>query len=69
MAESFDQLRRQQVISEELASRMKKAVGFRNVAVHAYQDIDWRIVYSIITTRLGDFIDYAGAVARAAGVQ
>jgi uncharacterized protein YutE (UPF0331/DUF86 family) len=62
MAESFDHLRRLKFISDRLAARMKKAVGFRNIAVHAYQDINWIIVYSIITTRLNDFVEYASAI-------
>jgi uncharacterized protein YutE (UPF0331/DUF86 family) len=66
MGESFEQLRRLDLISYELAGRMKKAVGFRNVALHAYQEINWRIVYSIITVRLADFVDFAKAVANAA---
>ena len=31
------------------------SVGFRNIAVHAYQQIDWQIVYQIITGKLDDF--------------
>ena len=65
MAESFDHLRQLKLISDELAARMKKAVGFRNIAVHAYQDINWIIVYSIITTRINDFVEYATAVHNA----
>ena len=68
MAESFELLRRINIISGELAARMKKAVGFRNVAVHAYQEINWEIVYSIITTRLSDFVDFAKAISKAAGL-
>jgi uncharacterized protein YutE (UPF0331/DUF86 family) len=66
MAESFEQLQKLNMISDELAYRMKKAVGFRNVAVHAYQAINWEMVYAIITTRLSDFTDFAKAVARSA---
>jgi len=66
MAESFEQLRRLGLISDELATRMKKAVGFRNVAVHAYQEINWKMVYAIITTRLTHFVEFAKTVARAA---
>ena len=65
MAEAFDLLRQLNVISEELAIRMKKATGFRNIAVHAYQETNWSIVYAIITTRLPDFVEFAKAVARA----
>jgi uncharacterized protein YutE (UPF0331/DUF86 family) len=66
MGESFEQLRKLDLISDELAERMKKAVGFRNVAVHAYQEINWEIVYAIITTRLKDFVEFAQAVSIAA---
>jgi len=43
MAESFETLHSQGVLSDELTLRMKKAVGFRNIAVHAYQEINWEI--------------------------
>ncbi len=59
MADGFDLLHKQEIISEELATRLKKAVGFRNISVHTYQTIDWCIVYSIITERLDDFSDFA----------
>lgn len=36
MAEHFDALNRLQIINSALADRMKKAVGFRNLAVHSY---------------------------------
>lgn len=68
MAESFDRLKAMKVISDELASSMKKAVGFRNIAVHAYRRIDWRIVYSIITKRLDAFRSFAEAVSRTASL-
>jgi uncharacterized protein YutE (UPF0331/DUF86 family) len=66
MGESFERLRKLDLISDELEARMKKAVGFRNVAVHAYQEINWEIVYAIITTRLADFVEFAEAVSDAA---
>lgn len=42
---------------------MRKAVGFRNIAVHAYDSIDWEIVYSIATERLQDFKEFARTVS------
>ncbi|PYV07555.1 MAG: hypothetical protein DMG07_28335 [Acidobacteria bacterium] len=66
MSEAFERLRQLKLIPDELAARLTKAVGFRNVAVHAYREMDWEIVYGIITTRLADFVDFARAVARAA---
>lgn len=66
MSESFEQMCQLGLIPADLALRIKKAVGFRNVADHAYQQINWTIVYSIITTRLDDFRAFAEVVARAA---
>ena len=54
MAGTFDALERQGVLSRDLTERMRRAVGFRNISVHAYQTLDWEIVYSIATERLGD---------------
>ncbi|MCC6966843.1 MAG: DUF86 domain-containing protein [Nitrospira sp.] len=62
IAEHFDALNRLQVISPALADRMKKAVGFRNLAVHSYQAIDWNIVYQICSRHLDDFRQFAKAV-------
>jgi uncharacterized protein YutE (UPF0331/DUF86 family) len=50
------------VISTELAERLRKAVGFRNISVHEYEKIDWEIVYSICTKHMKDFREYAAGV-------
>jgi len=42
-----------------LAGRMAKMVGFRNVAVHDYRSLNLRIVKSIVTERLDDFLALA----------
>lgn len=62
MAEGFDRLHEMDVLPDELARRLKGAVGFRNVAVHAYRSIDWQIVHSITHERLDDFRQYARAI-------
>lgn len=55
MAEGFDRLRDMDVLPVGLAQRLKGAVGFRNVAIHAYREIDWAIVHTITHDRLDDF--------------
>jgi len=55
-------LERAGCLSHVVAERMTKAVGFRNTAVHAYQEIDWEIVYAIITKHLDDFRDFTRQV-------
>lgn len=64
MAEAFDLLAAEGMIPDELAARMRRAVGFRNVAVHSYQAIDWDIVHSITHQGLEDFQAYARHLAR-----
>jgi len=62
MAGTFDALEGQGVLSRELAERMRRAVGFRNISVRAYQALDWEIVYSIATKRLGEFVEFGRAI-------
>ena len=62
MGETFDQLGRMGVISEELALQLKKSVGFRNVAVHNYNAVNWAIVFSILQGHLRDFDAFAKAI-------
>lgn len=62
MGENFEILRKLQIIGPALAERMTKAVGFRNIAVHSYQAIDWNIVFQICRHHLDDFRQFAQAV-------
>ena len=48
MAESFERLSEKKIIPTELAQNLKKAVGFRNLSVHAYDKIDWQLVWNIL---------------------
>jgi uncharacterized protein YutE (UPF0331/DUF86 family) len=63
MGETFDRLFEQGIIDQALARRMKGAVGFRNIAIHNYQAIDWVIVHRIAVERLGDFHEFARRIA------
>jgi len=46
-------------LDPELGERLMKMVGFRNIAVHNYRDLDLDIVHSILTERLDEFLDFA----------
>jgi len=65
MGETFDRLRDVGVLDDALARRMKCAVGFRNIAVHSYEAINWEIVYAICSEHLADFEAFARAVLAA----
>lgn len=64
MGETFDILAQAGIIDVELASRMKKAVGFRNLTVHNYSEINWAIVHAIARYHLKDFEAFAKAAIR-----
>jgi len=53
--EAFELLEKAGLLDSGLAQRMKKMVGFRNVAVHDYTDLNYEIIKVIITERLEDF--------------
>ncbi len=61
--QTFDTLARAGILSTDLAARMKKSVGFRNIAVHDYETIDWDMVYEIALHQTRDFAEFAKAVA------
>lgn len=64
MAQTFETLKKAGCLDEATTERMVKSVGFRNTAVHAYQEIDWDIVYRIITEHLDDFRDFARQILK-----
>lgn len=62
MGKTFDLLAEAEVIPVSVAVQLKKAVGFRNIAVHNYESIDWAIVHSIASEHLADFDEFAKAI-------
>ena len=49
---------------EELTSIMKRMVGFRNIIIHEYDEIDLDKVYQILTSSLGDFENFLKQITR-----
>lgn len=64
MGEAFTLAAELQMIQADTAANLRRAVGFRNIAVHDYEDIDWAITYAICTQHLDDFRAFAQQVAR-----
>jgi uncharacterized protein YutE (UPF0331/DUF86 family) len=54
-ADAFSLLERERIVSAAVAERMRRMVGFRNVAVHEYRRLDPVIVRTVVEHRLGDF--------------
>ena len=62
LKEHFTILERSGIVSSVLADQMKKMVGFRNIAVHEYQELDVAVLKSILTKNLKDLEDFYTAV-------
>jgi len=58
----FTLLARAGWITPELAEPLKRMVGFRNIAVHDYQALQWPITVAIITSHLDEFLAFSRAV-------
>ena len=51
-------LSEKKVISKDLADKMIKMVGFRNIAIHDYSNLDVNILKAILQTSLKDVEDF-----------
>ena len=54
-ADAFSLLERERVLSSAVAERMRRMVGFRNVAIHEYRPLDPAVVRTVVEHCLGDF--------------
>lgn len=50
------------IISKELAEKMAKAAGFRNILVHEYIRIDYELAYSDLDQKLQDLKNFGKEV-------
>ncbi len=62
MGGMFEALARCGRLDGALAERMRKAVGFRNIAVHQYEDVDWHILHAICASCMDGFTQFARTV-------
>lgn len=63
--DAFELLQVNGFISTELSSKLKAMVGFRNIAVHDYQNINLQIVQKVIELHLDDIKEFAVFVLKA----
>jgi uncharacterized protein YutE (UPF0331/DUF86 family) len=61
---AFDLLSQAKEISPVLAGKLKKMVGFRNIAVHDYRELDWAILVSIVQSECDDLATFAAEMVK-----
>ena len=57
--EAFEILMKNKIISEEMYKKMKGMIGFRNIAVHDYKEIDEEILIDVIENHLNDLVEFS----------
>jgi uncharacterized protein YutE (UPF0331/DUF86 family) len=63
--DAFSLLHTAGILPEDLATRMQRMVGFRNVAIHEYTRLNLEIVQAIITKQLDDFRSFSATIVKA----
>ena len=67
MGDVFSTMNRMGVLSATTTETMRKSVGFRNIAVHNYEELNWEIVFAVCTKSLQDFRQFAKEVSHHLG--
>lgn len=56
--EAFEKLNKNGLISDKMCANMKGMIGFRNIAIHEYKQIDEEIVRDVIENHLVDIKEF-----------
>jgi uncharacterized protein YutE (UPF0331/DUF86 family) len=68
IAANFVLLQQNGVLDASLADQLRRMVGFRNIAVHNYQDLDQAIVAAIVSEHLDDLRQFGARILERFGV-
>ncbi|MDC3412314.1 DUF86 domain-containing protein [Aquibacillus sp. 3ASR75-11] len=60
--ESFEMLVNNNLLSNSIVKNMKSMVGFRNIAIHDYQQLNLDVLETILNDHLDDFKKYVQEV-------
>ena len=61
-AEAFDLLAKANIIDSALCRSMRNMTGFRNVAIHQYEELDLDVLKHIAETGYRDFITFCSSL-------
>jgi uncharacterized protein YutE (UPF0331/DUF86 family) len=62
--ESFRLLAEAGLIPHDLSNRLEGMVGFRNVLVHQYQQLDFRLMVDVIENHLDDLLLFTDSILK-----
>ncbi len=62
--EAFELLEQAKLIDTTTSKNLKAMVGFRNIAVHEYQDLELDILQAIIEEHLNDFTTFTEQILK-----
>ncbi len=65
--EPFAMLAEAGLLDQELSCHLQAMVGFRNIAVHDYQKLNFDILRNILRERIGDFRSFCRLLVELAG--
>lgn len=62
--DSFVLVEQAGLISADLSARLRRMVGFRNIAIHQYEKLEIAIVEVVIRDRLDDLLEFSAIALR-----
>ena len=69
LSENFRILGQAKIIDADLAQKLEKMAGFRNVAIHEYTTVDLAILKVVHNDHLKDFEDFYRAILKYVGMK
>lgn len=57
--EAFELLEKNNIIDGDISKKMKGMIGFRNIAIHDYKELDEEILKDVIENHLTDLTEFA----------
>lgn len=64
---SFELLAQENVIVPELAANLVRMVGFRNIAIHQYQEVNVALVEAVIAEKSEDLLEFSQIILQRFG--
>lgn len=59
---AFSILENNNIISKEISQNMQGMIGFRNIAIHEYQELNLDILKNILDSHLSDLTEFARTI-------